>query len=135
MIELIEHLPKLFLIIFLCIFIYYILKDININNFKEGMTSDASGNSTAGGIAGNAATYAANIKSEAIKLQDVLLASKYTTDYENVILNLDSLIENLMLKTTLSIDPKKPIESFKTLVSLNESKVALNNVMKFIDGH
>ncbi len=130
-----EHLPKLFLIIFVCIFIYYFFQN---TNFQEGLTSaiDPSNNGTGtGGIAGNASTYAANIKSEAIKLQDILLASKYTTDYENVILNLDSLIDNTMLKTTLSVDPTNPVDGLKTLVLLNESKVALNNVMKFIDGH
>ena len=40
-----------------------------------------------------------------------------------------------MLKTTLSVDPINPVDGLKTLVLLNESKVALNNVMKFIDGH
>ena len=130
-----EYLPQLFLILIICFFIYYIFKDININNFQEGMTSDASGNSAAGGIAGNAATYAANIKSETIKLQDVLLSSKYTTDYENVILNLDGFIDNLMLKTALSIDTTNSLGSLNTLVILNNSKVALNNIMKFVDGH
>jgi hypothetical protein len=117
-----------------CFIIYLIYKNYNSSNYKEGMT-DASGNetSTANGIAGNAAAYAAAIKAETIKAQDVLLVSKYRSDYESVILNLDDLINNLMLKTSLSIDPKHPGETIIKLSKLGQAKVALNSVMKFVD--
>ena len=95
----------------LCIFAgisfiaYLIFRNLNFENlsFKEGMTdastSETIGSSSANGIAGNAATYAANIKSQVIKLQDTMLISKYRSDYETAILNLDDLVNNLMLKT------------------------------------
>lgn len=128
----------------LCIFAgitfvaYLIFRNLNFENlnFREGMT-DASGNqtssSTENGIAGNASTYGANIKTQVIKLQDTMLISKYRTDYETAILNLDDLVNNLMLKTALTIDQSKPQKSLAELSQLQLSKAALNTIMKFID--
>ena len=128
----------------LCIFAgitfiaYLIFRNLNFENlnFREGMT-DASGNqttsSTENGIADNAATYAANIKTQVIKLQDTMLISKYRSDYETAILNLDDLANNLMLKTALSVDQTRPQRTLMELSQLQQSKVALNSIMKFID--
>jgi hypothetical protein len=91
--------------------------------------TDASGN----GIAGNAATYGASIKAAAIKSQDTLLISKYRSDYETAILNLEDLINNLMLKTALSIDQNNPGPSLETLATMQQAKTALDSVMKFVD--
>ena len=129
----------------LCIFAgisfiaYLIFRNLNFENssFKEGMTdastSETIGSSSANGIAGNSAAYAANIKSQVIKLQDTMLVSKYRSDYETAILNLDDLVNNLMLKTALNIDQDKPQQSLIALSQLQQSKVALNSIMKFID--
>jgi len=98
--------------------------------------TDASGNSTStvsNGIAGNATSYSATVKATSIQLQDTVLVTKYRTDYETIILNLDDLINNLMLETVLSIDVSSPLSGFSNLNCLNESKQALNNVMKFLD--
>ena len=99
----------------------------------DASTSETIGSSSANGIAGNAAAYAANIKSQVIKLQDTMLISKYRSDYETAILNIDDLVNNLMLKTALKIDPDKPQQSLIALSQLQQSKVALNSIMKFID--
>ena len=116
---------------------YLIFRNLNFDkmSFKEGMTSDTDtiGSSSENGIAGNAATYGANIKSQTIKLQDTMLISKYRSDYETAILNLDDLVNNLMLKTALTVDKDKPHQSLMTLSQLQQSKVALNTIMKFID--
>jgi len=127
-------------IIFIAIcFVVYVLFRSMIPSIHEGMTTNASGNevssstSTGAGIAGGAQTYAANIKSLVIKNEDVLLISKYRTDYENVILNLDDLVNSIMLQTALGIDSTNPSIGLKKLVDLNNTKVALNNVMKYID--
>ena len=85
------------------------------------------------GVAGNAATYAANLKVASVKLSDTLLVSKYRSDYETAVLNAEELINNLMLETSLSIDISKPEESIQKLVHLNQAKDSLNVVMKFID--
>jgi hypothetical protein len=107
----------------------------------EGMTmDDVSSTSTStvsttssNGIAGNAAAFGANLKAQSIKAQDAFLISKYRTDYENVVINMDDLVSSLMLQTTLTIDPAKPQDALGKLVVLNNAKTALNSVMKFID--
>jgi hypothetical protein len=129
------ELINLCFIIASCFIIYFIYKNLKITaSYKEGMT-DASGNevSSTNGIAGNAASYGAAIKSATIQLQDTFLISKYRSDYETVILNLDDLINNLMLKASLTIDPKQPAATIMELSKLGQAKVALNSVMKFID--
>jgi len=117
-----------------CVFIFfliYLLFKINLKS-REGMT-DASGNEIEDGIAGNASSFSAGIKVANIKLQDMFLVNKYRADYEGVIINLDDYINNLMLQSVLTIDQNKPQESLKKLAELNQAKLALNNVMKFID--
>ena len=126
---------NLFLFIGICFVIYLLFRNFNFSAIKEGMT-DASGNNVSpptNGVAGNAASYGATIKAANIKSQDTFLISKYRQDYETVILNLDELVDNLMLKTALSIDATNPGDTVKRLGELNQSKLALNNIMKFID--
>jgi hypothetical protein len=114
--------------------IYIILKFMSTVEGLETLTPTSSGE---GGVAGNADSYASTIKSNTIKQQDTFLISKYRKSYETVILNLDDLINNLMLQTTLNIDSNgkidKVLESFKTLNTLSDSKKALNQVMQFVD--
>lgn len=127
-----NELMNLFIFLGICCLVYIIFRNVK---FKEGMT-DASGNTQNtgnNGIAGNAATYGANIKAESIKLQDTLLISKYRSDYETVILNLDDLVNNLMLQTALSINKDSPGETLLKLSQMGQAKSALNSVMKFID--
>jgi len=126
-----KEILNFFLFIGICLVLYLLfinfkLKSDNLN--REGME-----NAGTNGIAGNAATYGATIKEASIKLQDTFLISKYRTDYENIILNLDELLNNLMLHTCLTIDKEKEAEGLKKLGELNMAKAALNNVMKFID--
>jgi len=135
-----KELMNLFLFIGICSVLYWLFRNFHYNfSNREGMT-DASGNTvsssssgTANGIAGNAATYGATIKAASIKSQDTFLISKYRSDYETVILNLDDLINNLMLKTTLTIDPNNPGASLEKLGQMQQAKTALNSVMKFVD--
>jgi hypothetical protein len=121
-------------ILFILFIIYIILKFTTTVEGLETLTPTSSGE---GGVAGNADSYASTIKSNTIKQQDTFLISKYRKSYETVILNLDDLINNLMLQTTLNIDSngkiEKVLESFKTLNTLSESKKALNQVMQFVD--
>jgi len=130
-----NQITNLIVFIFVCLFSYFVFRNINLNH-REGMTTDASGNNAASvsnGIAGNATAYASNIKSQVIQIQDQLLISKYRTDYENVVLSMDDLINTLMVKATLSIDKSNPEQGLNELVNLNNAKIALNNVMTVID--
>jgi hypothetical protein len=124
------------LIILVVSFLIYIVFS-NLSS-KEGMTNQSStstlsDSSILNGIAGNASGYAAQIKSNTIKLQDTFLISKYRKDYENIVINMDDYVNNLMLETVLNLNQKNPEDSLDKLSKLNDAKVALNNVMKFID--
>ena len=133
---------NLLLFIAICFLVYLVFSSFNYNPMLiEGMT-DASGKTsnkntlnknTLNGIAGNAASYAATLKASTIKSQDTLLIGKYRSDYESAILNLDDLINNLMLKTSLSVNQNNPIEDIIKLGQMQQAKVALNSVMKFVD--
>ena len=133
-----KELYNLFLFIAICFVTYIVFRSFHYNPMLiEGMT-DASGNtvsinSRANGIAGNAAAYAASLKAATIKMQDTFLISKYRSDYESAILNLDDLINNLMLRTTLNVNQDNPTNSIENLAKMQQAKVALNSVMKFVD--
>ena len=130
-----KELYNLFLFIVICFVIYLIFRNFNYSPLREGMT-DASGNTVsapANGIAGNASSYSASIKSEVIKSQDTFLISKYRSDYESVILNLDDLINNLMLNTALTVNQSNPQQSIIQLGQMQQAKAALNSIMKFLD--
>jgi hypothetical protein len=130
-----KELYNLLLFVAICLVIYLVFRRFYYNPMLiEGMT-DGSGNSIAkaNGIAGNAGSYAASLKSLTIQSQDTLLISKYRADYESAILNLDDLINTLMLKTALSVDQNNPEDSIEKLSKMQQAKVALNSVMKFVD--
>jgi hypothetical protein len=133
-----RELMNLFLFIGICLIVYLLFRNFNYNtqySLIEGMrdNSGKSVESTSNGIAGNAASYSAQIKEATIKLQDTFLISKYRSDYETIILNLDDFINNLMLKSALSFDKENPGASLSKLIELQQAKVALNVVMKFVD--
>ena len=135
-------LTNLFIFIGICFFSYFIFRNLNTTNssYVEGMTTkDSSGNpappagSITNGVAGNAAGYAAQLKSAVIKSQDELLISKYRSDYENAVLNLDDYLNSLMLQTALSVNQNNPQIAINQLAQMQQAKAALNSTMKFID--
>jgi hypothetical protein len=124
----------------ICATAYWVTMSLHYSPMlMEGMTTKGSNNgadsNNGAGVAGNAAAYSAAIKASAIKLQDTFLISKYRSDYESAILNLDDWLSNLMLQTTLSIDTSKPMEAVDKLAKLHQAKSALNTVMKFVDSN
>jgi enoyl-[acyl-carrier-protein] reductase (NADH) len=131
-----KELMNLFLFIGICFVLYLLFRNFNFNfRNREGMT-DASGNlvdASGNGIAGNASAYGAMIKAASIKSQDTFLISKYRSDYETVILNLDDLLNNLMLQSTLTLDINNPQKAVEELSRMQLAKTALNSVMKFVD--
>jgi hypothetical protein len=109
-------------------------------NIVEGLTNnDGSSPSSSSGLgeAGSASTYAANIKSQVVKLQDELLVSKYRKEYESSIINMDDYVGYLMIKQVLNInlsaDQKTVIESINNLNILKNAKDSLNSTMTFLD--
>jgi len=134
-----KELINLFMFLAICFVAYVLFRNLNLNlNFKEGLDNNTSTTTTpsttvTSGIAGDAAAYAATIKAETVKLQDTFLITKYRKDYENVILNLDDYANALMLKTALNIDKNNPIGTIYQISLINQGKIGLNSVMKFID--
>lgn len=131
-----EHFQVLLGVAIFSTIVYFLFK---LKNVKEGMetnTNSASTTPKSNGVAGNAETYAAKIKSNTIQMQDTFLISKYRKDYESVILNLDDLLNCQMLDAVLNIDFKNKdnlMEGFKTLNALSATKNSINQVMKFVD--
>jgi hypothetical protein len=85
------------------------------NNTIEGLENQSSN-----GEAGSATTYADNIKSHVVKIQDELLVPKYRKDYENTIIHMDDLVGTMMIKqiqnmTVGGSDPKAFISSLNNL--------------------
>jgi hypothetical protein len=128
-----DFLCNLTIFIGICILIYFIFSNIRFKEGLETATSTTTSSTTSNGVGGSAAAYGANIKAQVIKLQDTTLISKYRADYENVVINMDDLVNNLMLQVTLNVDQSKPEASLAKLAQLNQAKAALNSVMKFID--
>jgi hypothetical protein len=109
--------------------------DGTIISGSDALSSDSTAPSS--GEAGTAASYAAAIKAQVVKLQDELLVAKYRKDYEAAIINLDDYIGYLMIKQTLNMklsgDIKANIEAINNLNILKSSKEALNSTMAFLD--
>lgn len=135
---------KIIGIIIVCFFIIYMsMKLFQIQtNIIEGLTNadgtiSSTVNSPSSGEAGTAASYAASIKAQVVKLQDELLIAKYRTDYEAVIINLDDLIGYMMIKHSLNIninnDTKTNIEMINQLNIMKDAKESLNTTMAFLD--
>lgn len=131
-------------ILIVCFFIIYmVVKMFHLQtSVIEGLTNadgtispDATPPSS--GEAGTAASYAAAIKAQVVKLQDELLVAKYRKDYEAAIINLDDYIGYLMIKQTLNMkigeDTKSNLDSINALNILNNSKASLNATMTFLD--
>ena len=131
-----NELINLFLFIGVCFMFYLLFRNFNFTEVKEGMTTASGITAPENGVAGNAAGYGAGIKAANIKFQDTFLISKYRSDYETVILDLDDYINNKMLEISLNLpldNADGSREKIKILGDLNNAKLALNNVMKFID--
>jgi hypothetical protein len=109
--------------------------DGTIISGSDALSSDTTAPSS--GEAGTAASYAAAIKAQVVKLQDELLVAKYRKDYEAAIINLDDYIGYLMIKQTLNMklsgDIKANIEAINNLNIWKSSKEALNSTMAFLD--
>ena len=131
-------------ILIVCFFIIY----MSIKLFQlqtsviEGLTNadgtiSSSTTAPSSGEAGTAASYAAAIKAQVVKLQDELLISKYRKDYEAAIINLDDLIGYMMIKQSLNMklgnDTKSSIEMINHLNIMKNAKESLNATMAFLD--
>jgi len=122
------------------IIIYNVIRNAYVYlNTKEGLTNRTDNSDikvydmVSDGVAGNAKNYANSLKNASVEIQDKFLINKYRSDYETILINMDDLINNLMLKQTLTLDEKNPLRTIENLAKMQQAKSALNSVMKFID--
>ena len=126
----------LVIIVLVLVIWYFVIYKFFIK--REGLENNNESTSASGsGIAGDAANYAALIKAKSVQIQDTLLISKYRSDYENAIINLEDLCNFMMLNQALSIDvnadAKTNLEKFNIMNALSNAKKSLNECMQFVD--
>lgn len=129
-----EVLQKIIIIAILIFLIRYSIKIFSNPNITEGLKNNT--NNKNNGIASNASAYATAINDKVTQLKDALLIDKYKDDYEESIMNLDELIDIMLLKSALSVNPSNDSESskmFEKISQLNQCKMALNSVMKYLN--
>lgn len=103
---------------------------------REGLTNNTSIlSANMSGVATSAKAYRDNITKTVVKMEDVMQTDKYKNDYENIILATDDLVNILMLQKVLNINPDDPAADLANLVSLNQTKDALSNVMSYVDNY
>jgi len=132
-------------VIFLMSFVFYKVFNLQLffmKSIKEGLVSSSLTSTTpiiTDGYGINAKTMATNIKSLSTALSDKLVVSKYRTDYENIIINMEDYINLLMINNVLSFNASsfsnddEIIKYLNNLGSLKSSRDALNDVMKYLD--
>ena len=133
-----DDLVKIITIILISIFVIYLIyQTFNINEGLTNLETVSAVQNTTNGIAGNASNYNAAIKAASVQLQDNLLISKYRTDYENAIINMDDYLSLLMLEQVLSMntsgDKTTNITNLSNLNTIFTAKSALNQTMTYID--
>jgi hypothetical protein len=140
-----EEFIKIISILIAAFFIVYLVINMfHIQPIREGLENQQTQNinnltASLAGVAGSAANYAASIKAKTVQIQDTVLITKYRTDYENVIINLDDYLSSLMLEQILSMDVSDNIQSniqkIQVINTLSTGKKTLNEVMSYIDKH
>jgi len=127
------------LVVVTAFIIFMVVKSLKLQkNVLEGLTNN-SGGSSVSGIAGAAANYAAAIQAQSVQIQDALLISKYRSDYESVIINMDTYLNLLIMQGFLNLNTNSStastnLDAINSINSLYSAKQALNGSMKFIDG-
>ena len=113
-------------------------KALNLHLNLQSSIMEGLANPSSNGVAGSAGVYANSIAEKGTVIHDSLLMTKYKTEYENVIINLDEYIGLLMLQSALnfSVADGASQENLALLANLNtmsNAKLSLNTVMTFLD--
>ena len=127
------------LVVVTAFIIFMVVKSLKLQkSVLEGLTNSSSSTSMSG-IAGSATNYAAAIKAQSVQIQDALLISKYRSDYEAIIINMDTYLNLLIMQGFLNLNTNSSsaatnLDAINSINSLYSAKQALNGSMKFIDG-
>ena len=136
-----EDMIKMIGITILVVFLVYLAyKSLRLHTNLQSTIMEGLENNAPNGVANSAAAYAESITKQMNVLQDSLLISKYKTDYENVIINLEDYITTLMMDISLKLSLKdgaspENMTLLSNLNTLNNARQSLNTVMTFVDKH
>jgi hypothetical protein len=138
-----DLLTAAFTIALLVILAYLSMRSIKMyshvfEGLESGTTStNPSASTSATGIAAGAESFADAIKSATTKINDTVLVSKYRKDYENIVINAEECVNASMLSalimSPLGVDGNVTVQTLTAIKNMNDSKVALNEIMKYID--
>lgn len=127
-----KHLFNLLLFFAMCLLVYLVFRNQGVIEGLENAGKSTTSNSN--GIGGGSADYVTRLTDTVTKKTDVLLVSKYRTEYEKSIIKADDLADVLMLEQVLSINTNSPdIATFEKIAILSQAKDGLNKVMKALD--
>ena len=127
-----KHLFNLLLFFAMCLLVYLVFRNQGVIEGLEN--AGQSTTSSSNGIGGGAADYVTRLTDAVTKKTDILLISKYRTEYEKAVVRADDMINLLMLEEVLSLDTNKPdMKSFVNIANLSQAKDGLNKVLKFVD--
>jgi hypothetical protein len=118
------------------VFRFFKINDIIDHNIsKEGMENNGSNKGGSNGIAGNGATYLTQLKQTTTLFKDKfnLNNSEYRKNTEDIILEMDKLLGYVTLEAILTTNKDKPEPTIGKLSQLAQARIALNNVLKFVD--
>jgi hypothetical protein len=108
-----------------------------LSNNLEGMETKSSSGTSTTGVGAGAASWGDAIKSATTKINDTMLVSKYRKDYENVVINAEEGVNASMLSalmtSPLGPDGNVTVQTLTAIKNMNDSKVALNEIMKYVD--
>lgn len=118
--------------------IYFFYKVLQINtSIMEGFVSKKSKKAAS---KNHVSEIRESMKKKTEQLKDTLLISKYKTDYEDIIIELEDYLNlsmlqaiNILSSTSKESLGKDDIELINNINSVNKFKNTLNGVMKFID--
>lgn len=99
---------------------------------KEGFEGQGTTVSVSSGIGERSSSYNASIKSRVIQGKDRLLVDKYRTEYEEIIVQADELIDQMILQETLTLGTD-PMPNIARMAELQKAKEALNSAISYIN--
>tara|TARA_Y100000389_G_C17452642_1_gene515909 strand:+ start:1402 stop:1851 length:450 start_codon:yes stop_codon:yes gene_type:complete len=103
----------------------------------EGMTSGSKDSSEESTNSSSVSTLAQEVLEKGQEIEDNLLIEKYKDDYEDLIINTDTMVSmsqlGMLKQLSNNVDVKKTDELIKKINDIETFKTSLNSMMKSLD--
>ena len=103
----------------------------------EGMTSGSKDSSEESTNSSSVSTLAQEVLEKGQEIEDNLLIEKYKDDYEDLIINTDTMVSmsqlGMLKQLSNNVDVKKTDELIKKINDIETFKMSLNSMMKSLD--